>query len=546
MSGLEHTTAPAVETDVPATPPSSALATSALIVAAAFIASRILGLAREVILAYRFGTTGEYDAYVAAFRVPDLLFLVIMAGSFGAAFVPVFAGFLARGDDGRAWRLASAVLTLAAIVVVVAALTAFVVAGPLVRQLVAPGLSDDDQQLTVSTMRILLLSPVFLGLGIAAKGILEAQDLFTLPAIAPLLYNVAIIVGAIAIAPSFGVEGVAASVVVGAILHLAIQLPGLVASGFRYVPSLDLSTPGLARVGQLLGPRLIGQAAFQLNFIVVTSLASETGEGRVAALNLGWQLLMLPHGVVALSISTVVFPTMARLYETGDLVSFRRMVGQALRPLIFFALPAAVILFGFRTAIVRTLFQLGAFNAESTQLVAEPLAILALGLLGYGLVEVLTRVFYAMHDTRTPVIAGIIIIGINIAVGWLFLDRFGHLALAMSLSLSTTYEAIILLAVLRARLGGITARDLGWLARVALATVVLIAVVATIEPALTDVTSPGGTSRAAQIAFVVFALGLAGGTYALAAAAAGVPELWAFLDRVSRRSPLLTRLGSRR
>ena len=162
---------------------------NALIVGGAFIASRALGLIREIVLGYRFGTSSEYDAYVSAFRIPDLLFLIVMSGAFGAAFIPIFGGLLAEGDDRRAWRLASAVITRAAIATVGLALVTFVFAEPIMRYLVAPDLPDDVQPLAVRTMRILLLSPIFLGLGIAAKGILEAQEQFTLPALSPVLYN---------------------------------------------------------------------------------------------------------------------------------------------------------------------------------------------------------------------------------------------------------------------------------------------------------------------------------------------------------------------
>ena len=206
----------------------------------------------------------------------------------------------------------------------------------------------------------------------------------------------------------------------------------------RYSPSVDPGTPGLSEVGRLLAPRLIGQAAFQINFIALTNLAWRTGEQSVSALNYAWQLLMLPHGVLALSVSTVLLPTLSRLWQAGEKDAFRARLASALQPLIFLSLPTSVVLFAFRTSIVQTLFQTGAFSSESTALVAAPLALLALGLISYAIVELLTRAFYAMHDTRTPVATGVAIIAINIAIGVLLLDRFGYLALAFALSASTT------------------------------------------------------------------------------------------------------------
>src|ERR687898_1353417 len=403
----------------------ASLARSAGIIAGSFVISRILGLVREIVLARQFGTSEAFSAYVSAFRIPDLLFLVIMAGAFGSAFIPVFSGFLGDGEDEAAWKLASVVLNISGVLVILAAAAAWVFAPELVRYVVAPEASSAARQITIDCMRILLFSPVFLGFGIAAKGILEGQDLFTLPALAPLVYNAATILGAILLGPHVGVYGVAIGVVGGAVGFLMLQVPGLVRSGMRYSFSFDPRTRGVYEVGRLLAPRLIGQAAFQLNFIAVTNLAWRTGEQSVSALNYAWQLLMLPHGVLALSVSTVILPTLSRLWQTGDTAAFRATLGNALRPLLFLSLPAAVILFAFRLPIVQTLFQTGAFSAQSTTLVAAPLAFLAGGLASYALVEALTRAFYAMHDTWTPVIAGIAIMALNILIGVTLLDRMG-------------------------------------------------------------------------------------------------------------------------
>ena len=518
------------------------LAGSASVVAVAFVVSRVLGLAREVILARQFGTSGEYDAYVAAFRVPDLLFLIIMAGSFGSAFIPVFAGLLARDRVEDAWSLASVVLNLAALAMFASGLVAFVFAGPILQYLVAPGLPPEEQAIATTAMRILLLSPVFLGLGIAAKGILEGQDRFDLPALAPIIYNLAIILGALLLAPRYGVYGVAIGVVAGAVGHVLVQVPGLIRSGMRYRPILDLHVAGVRDGGRLLGPRLVGQAAFQINFIAVTWFASRTEEGAVSALNYAWQLLMLPHGVVALSISTVIFPTMSRLYQQGNIPELRATFGRALRPLLFLTFPCAVGLFFYRTAIVQTLFQSGAFSGASTVLVADPLALFALGLIAYALVEVLTRAFYAMHDTATPVAAGIATIVLNVALSALLVGRYGHSALALSLSLTTAIEGAILLVVLRRRLGRATPSDLGWLARVVAATTVMAVVARIVAPRVTAATEPGVAPRLLQFLLFAYALALTGATYLMATHLLRVPEVQQAVN-LMERLPGIGQLG---
>lgn len=513
------------------------LAQNAGIVAIAFVFSRVLGLVREVVLANQFGTSEQLSAYVSAFRIPDLLFLVVMAGAFGSAFIPVFAGFVGEGAADDAWKLASVVLNMSGLLVVVIAAITWVFAPQVVATIVAPDASPATQELTIQCMRILLLSPVFLGFGIAAKGILEGQDLFTLPAFAPLIYNVATVAGALLLGPRFGVQGVAVGVVVGAIGFLLVQIPGLVQSGMHYRFSFDPSTRGLGEVARLLGPRLIGQAAFQLNFIAVTNLAWRTGEQSVSALNYAWQLLMLPHGVLALSVSTVILPTLSRLWQQDDVPAFRLTLLGAIKPLLFLSLPASVLLFAFRTSIVQTLFQTGAFSTESTALVAAPLAFLAAGLASYALVEALARAFYAMHDTKTPVMAGITIVVLNIVVGYALLGSMGYLGLALSLSLSTTVEAVVLAVVLYRRIGGFGGSAHFWLPRLLATTGITAAAAMALAQPLAEATTPGNGPRVQQIAIFLIASAAVGLVFVIAAWLFRIPELQAVLSQVSRRLP---------
>lgn len=524
-------------------PPAAALLRNTSIVGLAFVASRLLGLARDVIVAARFGTSGEYDAYVAAFRVPDLLFQVIMAAAFGSAFIPIFAGLLERREDDAAWRLASAVLNLSAISVTVAAGVAFLLAGPIMRGVLLPGYPRDLQDLGADVMRILLLSPVFLGLAIAAKGILEAQHRFILPAVAPLLYNLGIIFGAVAFGPSLGVKGLAIGVVIGAVGHLAVQVPGLLRGRMGYIPTVRLDTPGLADVGRLLVPRIIGQAAFIINFIVVTIFAQSIGEERVSALNYAWLLLMLPHGVIALSISTVIFPSLARLYERRDLDGIRSMYGSAVRSLLFLSLPAAVALFAFKDAIVQTLLERGEFDAVSRTLTVDALTYFALALVAYAVVEVLTRVFYGMQDSRTPVIAGVTTIVLNVVLCAVLVDRMDVAGLALSLGLTTAIEGLILLVVLKRRFGVLIPGFGDWFFRAFLATAAMSGVAAVLAGPLTEVTVPDAAHLAIRCLFLAAAFALAGGVYVAVAFLVELNEVAALAYRVlPRLVPIATRL----
>jgi putative peptidoglycan lipid II flippase len=508
----------------------------------AFIASRLLGLIREIVMANRFGTSSDYDAYISAFRIPDLLFLVVMSGAFGSAFIPIFGSFLAHGDSDSANRLASAVITYTALITIALGCLAFVFADPLMRYVVAPDLPAEAMDLAIHTMRILLISPLLLGLGIAAKGILEAQNRFVLPALSPVLYNLSIVLTAIFLAPDHGIDGVTFGVIIGAALHFGVQIPGLVATGMHYRPSLSRNVKGLADVGALLAPRVVGQAAFQINFVAVNAFASSAGEGRVSGLNYAWQMLMLPHGVLALSISTVLFPTMTRQFELGQADQMKSTLTRALKPLLFLLVPSAVGLFVFGLSIFQTVFQTGSFTSESTKLAAEPLALLAGGLVFYGFVEVLSRTFYAMKDTRTPVIAAIIIIVINIALSAAVVDRLGHVGLAMALSISTMIEAVILLAVLRVRIGAFEPAFGLWLVRVIAATAVMAAAAELIRPRLEELTVPGEASRIVQILQLGIAMSLVAAIYFAAAWLMRIPESTRLLSSIDQK---LHRLAGR-
>ncbi len=266
------------------------------------MANRGLGLLRDVIIAGKFGTSPDLDAYYAAFRLPDFLFLVIASGAFGAAFIPVFVGFLERGEESDAWRLANSVLNTAVVVLTALAGLGFLLADPLMRYAIAPGLVEHPDQLAlaVTLTRILLVQPILLGVGGAAMGILNAQQRFTVPALAPVTYNLGIVFGAVALTPRFGIRGLAYGVLLGALGHVLTQLPSLLRM-MRYVPIVSLRVPGMKRVGALLLPRMFGQAVFALNFVIVTDFASRLGEGRIAAFQFGYTLFLLPHGVFALS-----------------------------------------------------------------------------------------------------------------------------------------------------------------------------------------------------------------------------------------------------
>lgn len=511
------------------------LASNAAIIAGAFAVSRVLGMLRDIVIAARFGTGETLDAYYAAFRIPDLLFVVVMSGAFGSAFIPVFGGFLARGDEERAWRLANALLTWTVVILLVVAQVILIFAEGLVARLIAPELSPDARDLAVDLTRLLLLSPLLLGLGAAAKGMLEAQDMFTLPAVAPIVYNAGIILGAVLLSPSWGIHGLAAGVIVGAAGHAGVQFAWLLRHGLAIRPTLSLRIEGLREVATLVGPRLAGQFVSQSNLIVMTNFASRAGDGAISALSYGQQLVMLPHGILAMSLSTVIFPRMARQFELGELGGVRQTLLQALRPLIFLTIPAAVMFFTLRESIVQVVLQYGNFTAESTRMVVDTITWFALGLLARSVIEPLTRTFYAMHDTRTPLLVSILSVGLNIALSWFLLDRMGLAGLALSLSLSSIARMLVLLALLARRTPHLIEGLARPVSRMLPAALVILAAGLAVSESLARATDPAEGGRFwGYPLFILAVLGM-GGAYLFTARLCHVPEVTAVLAKIRTR-----------
>jgi putative peptidoglycan lipid II flippase len=428
---------------------------AATLVMALFLLSRIAGLAREMIIGARFGTSAEMDAYLAAFRVPDLLFQLVAGGALGSAFIPVFTGCLTRRDLTGAWRVFSAVTNLVLIVLTGLALLAALAAPWLVSTILAPGFSPEQQALTVSLMRWMLVSTVVFGVSGIVMGVLNSFQHFLLPALAPLIYNLSIIAAALFLAPSLGVYALVIGVVAGSLLHLDVQLFGLWWYGARYRATLGLRDPNVREVGRLMAPRVLGLAVVQINFWVNTLLASGLAVGSISALNYAWLLMLLPQGIVAQAAATAAFPTFAALEARGRYGELRHTVSSTLRGVLFLTIPAAAGLFVWRVPLIRLLLERGEFTARSTEMTAAALAFYAFGLIGHSVVEIVARAFYALHDTRTPVAVGVGAMALNVLLSLLLIVPLQHAGLALANTLATSIEMVLLVWLLARRLDGL-------------------------------------------------------------------------------------------
>ncbi len=474
---------PAVETSRKrsATESLTTFAGTATMVMVAFVLSRVSGLVREVLLGSAFGTTSELDAFRAASRVTETLYLLIAGGALGSAFIPTFHVYLARGERRTAWRVASAVMNLVFVISLAGALVTALIAPWLVAQVLAPGYDVATEALTVSLLRWQLLSIVIFAVSGLLMGILNANDHFLLPALAPSLYNGGIIAGVLLLQGRYGVYSAAVGTVAGALMHLLVQLPALRKLDWDYVPTLGLRLEGVREVGRLMGPRVLGIAVTQLNFWVNINLGSRiTGEGVVSALTYGWILMLFPQGILAQSIAVVLFPSFSAQAARAQYAEMRATLAVAIRALLYLTVPATVGLIVLGKPLVELLFMHGAFGIRAVDMVAWALAWYAVGLAAHSVLEVVTRAFYALHDTATPVWVGGGAMALNVVLSIALMGAFGRIGvhvldayepwvplggLALANSLATIVETLTLTLLLRGRMGGLEGRQLlssGW------------------------------------------------------------------------------------
>ena len=428
----------------------------------AILFGQLMGLVRSILVASAF-PAAELDAFAAANRVSETLFTLIAAGALGSAFLPTFTAFLVNNDRASAWRLASSLINLVTLILSLAAILAAMFAPQIVRYLLAPGLSRDPNlfALTVSLLRIQSASAVLFGLGGLVISILNAHQVFFIPQITAAMYQIGQIFGVLVLGRWMGIYGLAWGVVIGALLFLVIQAPALHKLKGDFSFSLGNKNPDVRKVIQLMGPRVFGAAVVQLNFWVNNNLGSRMAEGSIISLTYGFMLMLMAQAAIAQSIAIAALPTFSAQYALGKLDEMRTSLAATLRSMFLLALPASVGLILLARPIVSTLYQRGEFNAVVAEMTAWALTWYAAGLLGHSVMEVLTRAFYAQHDTKTPVVIGAIAMGLNVVFSFMFARLFSQLGwmphggLALANSLATALEATALFIVMRGRLNGI-------------------------------------------------------------------------------------------
>jgi putative peptidoglycan lipid II flippase len=503
------------------------LTVAALIVAAGFLGSRLLGLVRSVIIAHNFGTSADLDAYWVAFRLPDLVFQLLAGATLASAFIPTFAGVRARSGDAAAWRLASSVLNIVLIATIVFALAAFI-AAPVIVPWMAPGLGEETgqaaeaQDLAVDLTRIMLVSPVLFAVSGMFMGILNARRHFLMPALAPMFYNFSIIVAALL---SDDVRVLALGVVAGALLHLLVQLPDLRLAGMAYKLVADWRDAAVREVGTLMAPRVLGLAAAQINFyFIAIFFASRLESGAISALSFAWLVVMTPLGIIGMAIATAAFPTLAD-QAARDSPALSSTLSRALRLILYLSLPAGIGMMLLAEPLVVVFLQHGAFTSESTRLTSEALLFYAMAVFAHSGIEIVSRGYYALSDTRTPVAIAIGAMLLNLVLAAALVDALEVKGVALALSLATIAEFALLLFLLRSRIGGVASRPvLGAVGRMALAAAIMAAMVGALVLALTDGAGLDAGSNRDALIILVLGSGLGALAYLAASLVLGLDE----------------------
>ncbi len=434
---------------------------AAFLIALSSLVSRFLGIFRDRILAGEFGAGDTLDIYYAAFRIPDLIFNLLVLGALSAGFIPIFTSLLkkptekirdliSRHEHKEAWLLANNILNVLVLALIILSGLGIIFA-PLLMKLIAPGFSPENQLLTAKLTRIMFLSPIFLGISSVFGGILQSFKRFFVYSLSPIMYNIGIIIGVLYLVPFWGIYGLAWGVVFGALLHMLIQLPAVINLGFRYVPKINLASKKVMKIGIMMVPRTMSLAITQINLLVITVIASTLASGSLAVFNFANNMQFFPVSIFGISFAVAAFPTLSSLAFNKK--KLRDNFSSTLRQILFFIVPATVLLLALRAQIIRVILGTGQFDWEDTILTINTLGYFSISLFAQALMPLLVRVFYARHDTKTPFFIGLLAVVINIFLSYYLAQRIGVAGLALAFSIASIINFVLLWLVLRVKIG---------------------------------------------------------------------------------------------
>jgi putative peptidoglycan lipid II flippase len=533
---------------------SKTIAGAALIIGVTTILSRVLGLIRDRLLVSHFTVGDSLDAYYASFQIPNMIFALLVLGTLSVAFIPVFSEYLTKGKRDEAWHIANSILTVTAAGMGVVCLV-LVAAAPLVVRWTAPGFTGEKLALTIKLTRIMMLSPFFFAVSAVFSSILNSCKQFLAVSLAPLLYNGSIILGVLFLTKPFGIVGVAYGAIGGAILHILVQLPGVISLGMRYRPSFDVRHPGVREIGKLFLPRVFGVDISQIAQFIGTIVGTTLGAGAVSLFTLSINIEAVPVGVFAIPFAIAAFPSMTEAFAKADRREFVRVFATTFRQIVFFLAPLTAMTVLLRIHILRALIGSRGLTADDTRLAGASLALFALSLAFQGLTPLLSRSFYAIKNTYIPVIVSGIAVAANVAATFALIPALRQgllasafrqalalspgadlrmLALPTAFSISSLIQVALLFVILRRKFGPLGGRGIMVSLLKFLVGSVLAALVTWGYIAATGGASCGGTFVTTLVqAFVASILGL--GAYALTLRALKSEELDSVIMAVKQR-----------
>ena len=388
------------------------------ILAISSIISGLLGLLTDRLLASHFGAGLETSIFFAAFKIPDLVYNVLISGGILVAFLPIFTEYFSEDKD-KAWQMTNYVLNIFSFLLISISFVLFILA-PYLMKFITPGFTEEGKSIAVLLTRLLLIQPIFLGLSNIFSGILQYFNRFLIYGLAPIFYNLGIISGILFLAPYFGIFGVGIGVLLGAFLHLAIQIPSSINCGFYYRFLFNFKYPAIKRIFTLMVPRIFAISANQINVIVITAIASTITIGSIAIFNFSNALQGFPITIVGISLATAAFPTFSRLWVNGQKKEFAEKLSLILRQILFLITPATILIYLLRTQIVRLILGTGRFGWDDTRLTAASLGLFALSIFASTLIPFLIRAFFSFQDTKTPTVVAFIAAALSIGFSFLF------------------------------------------------------------------------------------------------------------------------------
>lgn len=472
-----------------------------LILIMASVGSNVLGMVRNHFFAEKMPSS-LLATYYSAFRIPDLLFNIVVLGVLSSVFISFFMDHLNIGKK-EAFKFANNVINFTILVLSSISIILFILM-PQLTEIISPGFSFEDKKLTTDLARIMLLSPIIFGLSSIIGGILNSFKKFFAYALAPIFYNLGIIFGTIFLTPKFGIFGIAYGVIIGAFFHLLVQIPSVIKSGYRYKPFLNFNDKSLKDILKLSPPRIGGLVANQTNFFIITIIGSIIGGGSIAYLNLANDIQTFVTVVFGLSFATAVFPLLTENASLNRTEDFIKGFSKTFRQILFFSIPAALGIILLRGQIVRLIYGYGFFKIIDTKLTAAVLGVLALSLFAQASIPLLVRAFYALKDTKTPFYAAFFAVIVNI-FGSLTLPKFfsqyvidaergitfAVVGLALSFTISSFINMLILLFSLHKRLGGLDdSKIINSLSKIIISSALMAGIIQYLKYAVSPIIDP--------------------------------------------------------